>query len=757
MKKSSKRKIICMFEVLHEDIILPIFLRLIFFAWGLHFYDLSTQALCCGGERGLSPVHVQLKAVALNEKSKWKRFLAIKTIFWLNDDDWFIQLVPILGVGASIVGAIGYFSSAMFVLNFLIYHSVDVIFFDGLVFPWENLMFELGFVSIFAPTLVPWSLEAVEVGTWSSHVVWSYRWLLFRLMIGFGKTKFLDDKNTVDNSDYIYNFLYAQPMPNKLARFVTSTIPASWKWVWRGAALHMWFVEIPLPFLMLHSYTRDVAFYGTLSLQIGIFFTGCFGGFNLLTSIMCLSLLVQDDATSLVGAASAKLDWSSAFTWCIWGCWCLYNFVTVVNVCFFSSGTTHMWAYWADLIRTTESTPNMWWLKHLVNFLRPFNEFRIVHGYGVFPRNKLVLTRLKHVIETSWNNGVTWEKNEWKYLGVWRWTVAPFQPKMDYLMWYHGNGMNLEGFTVSFASPKPSMFSGCGMPSRIALRVAERSDVVLSQFGSLPRNGSSPMPDATRLRVVDQDDVDMFEPWSPEPWQNWSPAIEEYHWDAYLCRLRSDIFVQAVQRVEEWMLREKNVMDQIVVVREVMEYDGANVVYYTMNITGKDLMSFFPIDTRTTLSYNTNQLGSSKMNEKSIQERRAKRKDRFILTYLTWIIVHRVLQPWPKERSWFELSLVAHALILSGWQSCLTAIRLGALPSDIDMSPGDIFLSDEFVTQNVVLWQHYYPDQWKQTERTLEKLYRFDRWNTGVKLPIKGAGVLAYPHLFIKSWMKKDK
>jgi hypothetical protein len=513
----------------------------------------------------------------------------------------------------------------------------------------------------------------------------------------------------------------------------------------------MWLVEIPLPFFMLHSYTRKVAFYGTLSLQVGIFFTGCFGGFNLLTSIMCLSLLVHDDASSFVGAAAEELDWSSLFTWFIWGCWCVYNFVTVINVCFFSSGTTHMWSYWADLIREAESTP---WLKYLVSFLRLFNEFRIVHGYGVFPRNKLVLTRLKHVVESSWNGGVTWEKFGWKYLGVWRWSVAPFQPKMDYIMWYHGNGMNLEGFTVSFASPNPSMFSGCGMPSRIARRVHERSDAVLSKFGTLPRHGSNPMPDTTRLRVVDQDGVDMFEPWSPEPWQSWSPAIEEYHWDAYLCRLRSDVFLQSVQRVEEWMSREKNVMDQVVVSREVMEYDGANVDYYMMKITGKDLMSFFPVGNALPCR---NQLGSNRIYAAK-SEMRAKRKDRFILTYLTWIVVHRVLKPWPKERSWFELSLVAHALILSGWKPCLTAIRLRALPSDIDMSPGHVFLSDEFVNRNVVLWQHYYQDQWKQTERTLEKLYRFDRWNTGIKLPIKGAGVLAYPHIFIKDWSsKKDR
>jgi hypothetical protein len=200
------------FTDISEYSVLPIFIRLVFFAWGLHFYDLSTQALCCGGSKGLSPVHVQIKAAKLATKSKWKRFMKIKTIFWLNDDDWFIQLVPRLGILSSILGMVGYFSNVMFAINFIIYHSIDCIFWDGMQFPWENLMFELGFMSIFSPTLLPYDIHQVIVHPWNSYLIWSYQWLLFRLMFGFGKTKFIDDNVTTDNSLYIYHFLFSQPM-----------------------------------------------------------------------------------------------------------------------------------------------------------------------------------------------------------------------------------------------------------------------------------------------------------------------------------------------------------------------------------------------------------------------------------------------------------------------------------------------------------------------------------------------------------------
>ena len=90
--------------------------------------------------------------------------------------------------------------------------------------------------------------------------------------------------------------------------------------------------------------------------------------------------------------------------------------------------------------------------------MRFFNEWRIVHGYGLFPRNKLEKVRLTPTIEGTWDDGKTWEQYRWRYLNEYHWTVAPFQPKMDFTMWYNGNGMNMEGFTVSVASPRPFLF-----------------------------------------------------------------------------------------------------------------------------------------------------------------------------------------------------------------------------------------------------------------------------------------------------------
>jgi hypothetical protein len=305
--------------------------------------------------------------------------------------------------------------------------------------------------------------------------------------------------------------------------------------------------------------------------------------------------------------------------------------------------------------------------------------------------------------------------------------------------------MNLEGFTVPWASARPTMFSECGMPSRIARRCQEGSADVLRHFGEAP---SGPPPAQMRLKIVDQDNQQFLTSWSPEPWTHWMPSIEEYHWDAYLVRLNSDIFLACIEQIETWLLETEtttvaqlgkgNEKENVLVTRQVMEYNGRTTSYDTLLITDKDIVEFF------------NQIHS---------ETATTRKDRFVLTYLTWIIVHRVLKPWPEERSWFELSIVAHEIILMGWEQCLRWIRKPVVVQDDAVNyamPKTKFLPKDYVDKNTMLWQTHYPYQWKQTKRTFEKLYRFDYYNTGLKLPIKGAGVLSYPHLFISGWEEKQ-
>lgn len=773
---------------------LALTLRLLFAAWGLHFYDLQSQVTLVGGRHGYSPVDAQLRAVAAGLASKsealwWNRFKKVKTIFWWRRDDAFLRFVPCMGVVFCIIGAVGYASRWMFVASWFVYHSLDVVFFDGFAYPWQNLMFEVGFLSIFAPPLVPW-LNRVE---WDSQphflnvlVVYSYRWLLFRLMFGFGKTKFLDDQDRTDNNMYIRNFLYAQPMPNKIARFLVDRMP-KWNWLWGAQVWFMWLVEIPIPFLALTPW-RGVAALTIPMLQLGIMAGGCFGQFNLLTMILCLPLMVDippeiepekaSEFDQFLSSVPVKVTVYFLFT--------LYAFATLVCVCCLNSGTTQMWSYYCELTRElypstsvsktgASNVTNSRWINRIVSLVRFFNEWRIVHGYGLFPRNKLEKVRLTPTIEGTWDGGKTWEAYQWRYLNEFHWTVAPFQPKMDFTMWYNGNGMNMEGFTVSVASPRPFLFSECGMPSRIALRLLEGRPEMESAFAYVPHRNEGTKPSNVRIRIYDDNGV-CFMQWKPAQWENWlHSAAEEWHWDCYQQRLDDSAFLQAALTFSQWVKsaagkaflekcgngiseKEESAMnEQLILSRYVSTYDGELSGFSEVKITEASLLHFWKSGFSPT------------------------RENRFVHTYLIWNLVHVALLPKPlsKERSWFELSLIANSIILRGMEATLLAIRstersqkddnvFFILDSDVVEVPAEddiekrSRLSDEYVFRTSTVWKTLYPIQWQQTIRTLKKLLRFDPFNTGAKLSGSASKdfhkvtVLQYPQMFVDS-LKKDK
>ena len=53
---------------------------------------------------------------------------------------------------------------------------------------------------------------------------WAFRWLLFRIMFGFGKKKFSDPKWT-QHWNYIRAFFISQPMPSPIALFAFRVMP----------------------------------------------------------------------------------------------------------------------------------------------------------------------------------------------------------------------------------------------------------------------------------------------------------------------------------------------------------------------------------------------------------------------------------------------------------------------------------------------------------------------------------------------------
>ena len=191
-------------------------------------------------------------------------------------------------------------------------------------FPWDCLLLEAGFLAMFLPTVAaPAVLRVARAGSAVDftaqlaasgglaplaadvHPVlsWAFRWLLFRIMFGFGKKKF-GSADWTEHWDYIRAFFISQPMPSPLALFAFRYAPRA---IYAPSLVFMFVAEMVVPFLYFATgYLRIGAGLVTAALMLGIQCTGNFGYFNILTIVLTIPLLDADASVFDVRTACAS-------------------------------------------------------------------------------------------------------------------------------------------------------------------------------------------------------------------------------------------------------------------------------------------------------------------------------------------------------------------------------------------------------------------------------------------------------------------
>ena len=111
-------------------------------------------------------------------------------------------------------------------------------------FGWESQLLETGFLAIFAVPFLSLARGTPSSGGWA--VVWGYRWLIFRIMLGAGLIKLRGDECWRDLTcmDYHYE---TQPVPGPLS----SWFHHNPKWFHAVETGTNHFVEVVVPFFML--------------------------------------------------------------------------------------------------------------------------------------------------------------------------------------------------------------------------------------------------------------------------------------------------------------------------------------------------------------------------------------------------------------------------------------------------------------------------------------------------------------------------
>ena len=147
--------------------------------------------------------------------STWSALAAVPSLFWVDHSDAALRAVAWAGFALSCVVAAGYANAVLMAALWLLYASIVHVGQDWYGYGWEIQLIETGFLAIFLCPLLdgrPFPRRAPPL-----VVLWLFRWLIFRIMLGAGLIKLRGDPAWRDLTALYYHF-ETQPIPNPLSR-----------------------------------------------------------------------------------------------------------------------------------------------------------------------------------------------------------------------------------------------------------------------------------------------------------------------------------------------------------------------------------------------------------------------------------------------------------------------------------------------------------------------------------------------------------
>jgi predicted DCC family thiol-disulfide oxidoreductase YuxK len=400
-----------------------LFLRLLGVVYFFAFLSLATQIVGLVGQEGILPAREFLDMV--NARVGPERYWFFPTFAWLSSSDTALQVMSVGGVIGSLLLILDIAPILVSSLLWMLYLSLDTVGQDFLAFQWDNLLLEAGFLAIF---LAPWHFWPRASPKASSPMAarWLLWFLLFRLMFSSGMVKLASGDPNWRNLTALEYHYYTQPLPTPVAWYV-HLAPA---WFQHGSVLFMFFIELAIPFLIFAP--RLWRFVGAgflILLQLLIALTGNYAFFNLLSVALCV--LLFDDAfltrffpRALAERLRVATPNSRRFS--------LRGRVTApFALIIFAAGLLQL----ADLLSIQWLPPSAF------EILADLEPVRISNGYGLFA--VMTTSRAEIVIEGS-NDGETWLDYDFKFNAgdlrrAPRW-VEPFQPRLDWQMWFAALG-----------------------------------------------------------------------------------------------------------------------------------------------------------------------------------------------------------------------------------------------------------------------------------------------------------------------------
>jgi hypothetical protein len=521
-----------------------IFPRLLGVVYFVAMASLYRQVLPVAGSRGFSPVGSMLSQIR-RDLPLHRRVLHFPSLLWISSSDRALQTVVLFGCAGSVLavsgGPAGYLG---LVVCWVSYLSLDVAM--ELIYPWDCLLFEAGFLTLLLPVVEPLpGLAATALPM--PIVVLALQVLLVRLLWGFGKFKFVG--MTRHDFGYLKGFFIFQPIPNRLGWWAHHLPLPMLK---AGLAV-LFLVEMPLPILaFVPGPARLVLIVAAAALMLGIQLTSNFGFFNVLVLVLLVPLLDLGSSVTQLSLTSAVASWQSLLVHVIVVVW------LVGGVLFFpfNSWAPHSWLYWPIQLGIRSRL-----IRGVFALYRTLSGLRVLHGYGVFGPQPLPALKLVPVLEGS-ADGQTWHEYEYRFMPCAEHTppraFAPYHPRLDHFLLYEGFGLNNAGFMTSVhASYNPYHFSPVSPLRRVMQRLMEPDSLVLTLFRNDPFAGQAP-PKFMRATLCALEPTSLAEQRRSGRWwqrhvvgvhlvaaradasvfDRWIARPELFHWDDVIWRRR---------------------------------------------------------------------------------------------------------------------------------------------------------------------------------------------------------------------------
>jgi len=411
-----------------------LFLRCLGVVYLIAFFQYYLQADGLIGSHGILPVAPALNVArahfpsALDAIATYWRF---PTLLWLANSDRAIHVFCWLGIISSCFIILGlarvFFLSAAWLI-YLSLVTVDQVF---LSFQWDALLLESGFVAIFlAPWQFSWRLSCeFRVG---GIALWLQRWLLFRLMFLSGLVKITWGDVTWKSWEVLRLHYETQPLPIWTSWYIDKA-PAWFQWV---SLIFMWIAELGAPFLIFGpSKMRLRAFFLIVLLQLLIAATGNYGFFNLMTIVLCITLLdyAQLNRRWRAGLSAQTLAAVRRLS-------CFPLWVTAPLALFVLFITS------IQIVEAVHGNPilygRMQWPDFVTQLRIPAEgQLRSVNSYGLF--RVMTKTRNEIIIEGSDDND-HWKEYQFKFkpgpLNRRPQFCTPLMPRLDWQMWFAALG-----------------------------------------------------------------------------------------------------------------------------------------------------------------------------------------------------------------------------------------------------------------------------------------------------------------------------